>query len=72
MFGTFNALDCLVIDCGLVYWKPRFIVLPGTEGLAGYDDYTFHFRGLLIGFPLVLLRSAIVAGLLSFIRHYRA
>ena len=22
-----------------------FIVLPGTEGMAGYGDYWFHFRG---------------------------
>lgn len=47
---VFNLLDLLVIDWLLmVRLKPRWIVLPGTEGLAGYDDYGFHFRAFLIG-----------------------
>jgi hypothetical protein len=62
MFGTFNAFDWLVIDCGLVYWHPRFLVLPGTEGMAGYRDYGYHFRGFLIGIPVVVLGSALAAG----------
>lgn len=61
MFGTVNAFDWLVIDCGLVYWQPGFVVLPGTEGLNGYRDYRFHFRGFLIGIPVVLLGSALAA-----------
>ena len=43
MFGTFNVLDWLVLDWSLVYWQPRFVVLPGTEGMAGYRSYWFHF-----------------------------
>src|SRR3954469_13157326 len=27
MFGTFNLLDWLVLDLGLVHWQPRFAVL---------------------------------------------
>jgi hypothetical protein len=65
MFGTFNVFDWLVIDCGLVYWQPRFAVLPGTEGMAGYSDYRFHFRGFLIGIPVVLLASALAAAVVS-------
>ncbi len=65
MFGTFNVLDCFVLDWGLVYWQPRFVVLPGTEGLAGYRSYWFHFRGFLIGIPLILVLSAVVAGIVS-------
>src|SRR5262249_7890289 len=61
MFGTFNLFDWLVIDCGLVYWQPRFAVLPGTEGMAGYRDFRFHFRGFLIGIPIVLIGSALSA-----------
>jgi hypothetical protein len=34
MFGTFNLLDWLALDWPLVYWQPRFILLPGTEGMA--------------------------------------
>jgi hypothetical protein len=65
MFGTFNVLDWAVLDCGLVYWQPRFIVLPGTEGMAGYRSYWFHFRGFLIGIPIVLAGSALCAGIVS-------
>ena len=65
MFGTFNVFDWLVIDCGLIYWQPRFAVLPGTEGLKGYRDYRFHFRGFLVGIPVVLLGSALAAAVVS-------
>jgi hypothetical protein len=72
MFGTFNAFDWLVIDCGLVYWQPRFVVLPGTEGMAGYRDYRFHFRGFLIGVPVVLLGSALAAATVSILVRRRS
>lgn len=65
MFGTFNVLDWLVLDWSLVYWQPRFVVLPGTEGMAGYRDYWFHFRGFLIGIPIVLAGSALCAVIVS-------
>ena len=65
MFGTFNVLDWLVLDWSLVYWQPGFIVLPGTEGMAGYRDYRFHFRGFLIGIPIVLAACALLAAIMS-------
>jgi hypothetical protein len=65
MFGTFNVLDWLVLDWSLVYWQPRFVVLPGTEGMAGYQSYWFHFRGFLIGIPIVLSGSAVLAAIVS-------
>lgn len=67
MFGIFNVFDCVVLDCGLVCWQPRFIVLPGTEGMAGYRSYWFHVRGFLIGIPLILIGSAVCAGIVSLI-----
>jgi len=67
MFGTFNVLDCFVLDWGLVYWQPRFAVLPGTEGMAGYRSYWFHVRGFLIGIPLVLLASGLMAAVVSIV-----
>ena len=67
MFGTFNLLDWLVLDLGLVHWQPRFAVLPGTEGMAGYGDYWFHFRGFLIGIPIVLAGSALCAAIVSIV-----
>ena len=65
MFGTFNLLDWLVLDLGLVHWQPRFVVLPGTEGMAGYGNHWFHFRGFLIGIPIVLAGSALCAAVVS-------
>jgi len=72
MFGIFNAFDWLVIDCGLVYYQPRFMVLPGTEGMAGYRDYRFHFRGFLIGIPVVLLASALAAAVVPALLRARS
>ncbi len=63
MLGTFNVLDWLALDWPLVYWRPRFLVLPGTEGMAGYSSYWFHFRGFLIGLPIITVGSALFAGL---------
>ena len=41
----FNLVDLILLDWLLfTYIQPRFVVLPGTEGLAGYRDYWFHFR----------------------------
>ena len=44
-------------ECILVRADPR----GGTEGLAGYDNYGFHFRGFLIGIVISLLISLILA-----------
>jgi hypothetical protein len=65
MFGTFNLLDWLALDWPLVYWQPRFLVLPGTEGMAGYRDYWFHARGFLIGCPIIAAGSALSAAIES-------
>ena len=65
MFSLFNLVDLLILDWPLVAMRPRFIVLPGTEGLAGYRDYRFHFRGFLIGTVLVLVTSVLIAGVIA-------
>ena len=61
---VFNAFDLLVLDwflfCTL---RPRFIVLPGTEGMAGYRNYRFHFVGFLKGLGFCLVGAVVVAGL---------
>lgn len=61
MFSVFNVVDLLLLDWPLVAIGPRFVVLPGTEGSAGYHDYGFHFRGFLIGAVLVPIASALLA-----------
>lgn len=46
----FNLVDLLLIDWLFICtFTPRWLVIPGTEGMAGYRDYGHHFRGFLIG-----------------------
>jgi hypothetical protein len=61
---VFNLYDLLILDwlffCTL---QPRAMVLPGTEGMAGYRDYRFHFIGFLKGLGFCFAAGVIVAGL---------
>jgi hypothetical protein len=71
LFLVFNIVDLLILDW-LIFCTitPKFIVLPGTEGMAGYKDYGFHFRGFLIGCVICLVSGlifAIIATLVYFI-----
>lgn len=51
--NVFNLVDLVVLDwLVFVYLQPRCIVLPGTEGMAGYKDYFFHFKAFLVGVVL--------------------
>jgi hypothetical protein len=61
MLFVFNVVDLLLLDWPLVALGPRFMVLPGTEGSAGYKDYGFHFQGFLIGTVLTLVASVVMA-----------
>ena len=65
MFSVFNVVDLVLLDWPLVAICPRFMVLPGTEGSAGYKDYWFHVRGFLIGAVLILVGSALTAGVIA-------
>lgn len=59
---VFNLFDLLVIDWLIfVIIQPAPIVLPGTEGMAGYKDYAFHFRGFLIGTVFSLVGALVLA-----------
>jgi len=69
MFSVINVLDWLVFDWLIVVRiRPSFLVLPGTEGMAGYRDYAFHFRGFLIGIPITLAASLLLAALITLLR----
>ena len=64
----FNLFDLFILDfllfCTLT---PRFMVVPGTEDLAGYKDYGFHIWQHLrsvIFMALAALLIAIVVSLL--------
>ena len=39
------------------------MILPGTEGMAGYKDYGFHFKAFLRGTVLCFIASLVMAGI---------
>lgn len=61
---SFNLVDLILLDwlifCTLT---PDFMVLPGTNGHAGYKNYGFHFIGFLKGTLICAAGSLVVAGL---------
>lgn len=65
---VFNIFDLLILDW-LIFntIQPKMIRLPGTEGLAGYKDYAFHFRGFLIGVVFCLIGALISAGIAAMV-----
>jgi len=66
LFMVFNIVDLLILDWLVICTiTPRFIVLPGTEGMSGYKDYGFHFRGFLKGTIISLVSALIFAGIAS-------
>ncbi len=60
----FNIVDWLILDwlmfCTIT---PRFVVVPGSEGMAEYKDYGFHFRGFLHGTVYSILGGLVIAGI---------
>ncbi|HSE39805.1 MAG TPA: nitroreductase, partial [Acidobacteriota bacterium] len=58
----FNIFDLLVIDYLICCaWTPKFLILPGTEGMTGYKDYRHHFRGFIVGTILSVIVSLLIA-----------
>jgi hypothetical protein len=61
---VFNVVDWLILDwfmfCTLT---PRLVVIPGSEGMAAYKDYGFHFRGFLHGTVYLILGGLVIAGI---------
>lgn len=57
----FNLFDLVVLDWFLLNTlTPRFLVYPGTEGLAGYKDKMFHLRAHVRALPGVLVGALIL------------
>ena len=66
VFMIFNLVDLLVIDwLVLQTLQPPFAILPGTEGMAGYRDFSFPFFGFLKGSLGILVFSLAAAGVTS-------
>lgn len=58
----FWLLDLTILDWLMfVTIRPSFVVLPGTEGMAGYDDYGFHLTAALPALPLMAGLAAVLA-----------
>jgi hypothetical protein len=70
---VFNLFDLLVLDwlffCTI---QPRAMLLPGTEGMAGYRDYRFHFIGFLRGLGFCLVGGLVIAGLWLGVQEFLA
>lgn len=67
IFQMWNLLDLVLLDLFLLMTlKPKFMILPGTAGMAGYRDYKFHFRkflnGIVFTFILALVVTVIALG----------
>lgn len=59
---AFWLFDLTVLDwLFFVTIRPSWVVLPGTEGMAGYGDYRFHLTAALPALPLMALPAAVVA-----------
>lgn len=58
----FNLFDLIVLDFILFCTiTPKFMVVPGTEGLAGYKDYGFHLRQHARSLPFMALMALVIA-----------
>lgn len=67
MFQVWNLLDLVWLDWFiLMTLRPRFMILPGTEGMAGYRNYAFHarqfLRGIVLTFILALMVTILAVG----------
>jgi hypothetical protein len=64
----FNLADLLFLDWMLVCTiTPKFVVIPGTEGMAGYKNYSYHFRGFLIGTVVSAVAGLVIAAVVFFL-----
>ena len=58
-FFDLTILDWLMF----VKRTPDFVVLPGTEGMAGYGDYGFHLREHMKALPFLTAAAYFIAWL---------
>jgi hypothetical protein len=60
----FNLVDWLILDWLIVCTiTPKFVVIPGTEGMAGYKNYAMHFKGVLVGTGVSVVMGVLIAAL---------
>lgn len=66
---SFWLVDLVVLDGIMFCWiTPKFVVIPGTEGFAGYKDFGMHLRGHFYkGLPMLAVVSLALAGIVLLI-----
>lgn len=68
VLSIFNLVDLLVLDWLIVCWfKPRWVILPGTEQIVIPSPYLHHFKGFLIGTVGLAIVGLAIASLMHFL-----
>ncbi len=63
VYSVFYLFDLIVLDLLMFCtWTPGFLVIPGTEGMAGYKDWRMHVKGhMTTGLLLLGVMTALLA-----------
>jgi hypothetical protein len=65
-FFIFNLVDLLILDWLIVCWfKPRWVILPGTEHIVIPNPYLHHFKEFLMGTVGLVIVGLGIAAVLS-------
>ena len=65
LFLFLNVVDLVIADWGLILvLQPDFVVIPGTEGMAGYSDYAHFFRQNVLN-PVAWLGTTLISLLVA-------
>jgi hypothetical protein len=69
IFFSFWLVDLVVLDMIMFAGiTPKFVVIPGTEGFAGYKDIGMHLRGhFKTGLPLLIVLGLVVGGIVRLV-----
>lgn len=72
VFVLFALIDLVIVDWLVIcWWRPRWVVIPGTEDAVGWADYGFHLRVQLTPKALITTFAlpAVVAGVALAVPH---
>ena len=62
----FNLVDLLILDWLIVCWfKPRWVILPGTEHIVIPNPYLHHLKEFLMGTVGLVIVGLAIAALVS-------
>ena len=68
MYLMVFLFDLLLLDILMFCtWTPSFVVIPGTEGFAGYKDISLHLKGHARGFIGILVFAGLLALIPTFL-----